>query len=465
MLHRVKRTIADHNLFTEGDGVLVGLSGGPDSVALLHLLTRIRRSLRLELHAVYLNHGIRKRAARREEIFCRELCERLKVPCEIVAEDVPALARLQKKSLEEAARDLRFKVLANIADERGLRKIALGHHADDQVETILFRLARGAGRSGLLGIPYVRGRIVRPLLEVRKSELLAYLKRHRLEFCTDHTNRESKYRRNYIRNKLLPALRKNLNPSVDQAILNLADSLAAEESFLERLTAEAARNCLSASVGGKLELDLRRFSSYDKWLRRRLLRHCLKVTCPESPAPDKRTVEGLDKLARSDAGAASLPGRLRAVVTGSRLVFHRTPVIRFRESLEPGRTLSLSKLFVNFSSRLKARRQVRLIKKPRAKKVFLDWEKIKPPLEVRSIRAGDRFRPLGMTGHKKIGDYLTDRKTPEVFRDEIPVVCDTKGIIWLVGFELADRVKIDANTRKVLIIAYTVRRKEILAAV
>ena len=465
MLLRVKRTIADHDLLTEGDGVLVGLSGGPDSVALLHLLTRMRRSMRLEIQAVYLNHGIRKRAARREEIFCRELCERLKVPCEIVTEDVPALARRQKKGLEEAARDLRFKVLGNIADERGLNKIALGHHADDQVETILFRFARGTGRSGLLGIPHSRDRIVRPLLDLRKSELLAYLKRHRLAFCTDHTNLDSKYRRNYIRNKLLPALRKNLNPSVDQAILNLADSLEAEESFLERLRAEAARNCLSATAGGKLELDLRRFSSYDKWLRRRLLRYCLKVTCPESPAPDKRTVEGLDQLARSDTGAVSLPGRLRAIVVGPKMVFHRTPAIRFRKSLEPGERLRLSKLSVNFSSRLKERGQIRLIKRPRAKKVFLDWEKIRPPLEVRSLRAGDRFRPLGMTGHKKVGDYLTDRKTPEVYRDEIPVVCDTKGIIWLVGFELADRVKIDEYTKKVLTIAYTVRRKEILAAV
>ncbi len=465
MLQRVKQTIAARGLLTTGESVLVGLSGGPDSVALLHLLRRLRGSMKLKLFAVYVNHGIRKQAARREEKFCRNLCEQLGVPCEIFSEDIPAKAKRERKGLEEAARDYRYALFERLLQERQFDRIALGHHADDQVETVLFRLTRGTGRSGLLGIPHQRGQVVRPLLDVRKSEILEYLKDNRLDFCLDKSNLESKFRRNYIRNKLLPALRKNLNQSVDQAILNLADSLEAEEAYLAQVTEEAAHKCLTVTVGGKLELDLRRFTGYDKWLRRRLLRHCLKVTCPDSPAPDKSTVERLDRLALESDGATSLPGGFRAVVADQRLVVHRTSAIRFKTPMEPGRTLRLGGLYLSFSSRLVARRLVRLIKKPRARKVFLNWDRVQPPLEVRSLEPGDRFRPLGMTGHKKVGDYLTDRKVSRVYRDEIPVVCDRKGIIWLVGYELADRVKVDRKTRKVLTIAYTVRRKEILAAV
>ncbi|MCP4685289.1 MAG: tRNA lysidine(34) synthetase TilS [bacterium] len=465
MLQKVRRTVKDRGLLKTGDSVLVALSGGPDSVALLRVLAGWRSSMKLQLAAVYVNHGVRKRAARQEERFCRSLCDQLGISLEIVSEDIPARAALEKKGLEEAARDFRYAALERVAQERHLDRIALGHHADDQVETVIFRLTRGTGRSGLLGIPYRRGRIVRPFLDVGKSEILEYLDKCGQSFCVDKSNRESKFRRNYIRNRLLPALRKNLNPSIDQAVLNLVDSLEAEETHLEEITDRAAQRCLSVTVGGKLELDLKRFTGYDKWLRRRLLRRCLKVTCPGGLAPNKRTVERLDRQAHLSSGAVSLPGGFRAVVAGPKLVVHKTSAVKIRERLEPGQPLHLEGLHMSLSSRLVARREVRLIRKPRARKVVLDWDRVQPPLEVRTLGPGDRFRPLGMTGHKKAGDYLTDRKVFRVYRDEITVVCDKKGIIWLVGYELADRVKVDKNTRKVLTIAYTVRRKEIIAAV
>lgn len=462
---KVRRTIEEHHLLSGGEAVLVALSGGPDSVALLQLLVGLSRSLDLTLTAVYLNHGIRKRAAAREEKFCSALCERLAVECLVVREDIPALALREKKGLEETARDFRYALFEKIVEERHLDKIALGHHADDQVETVLFRLARGTGRSGLLGIPHRRGRIIRPLLDLRKDEILNYLNDNGIEYCLDRSNLESKYRRNYLRNKLLPALRKNLNPSVDRAILNLVDSLEAEEAFLLGETAKAVRRSLSRSPGGKLELDLKRFSGYDKWLRRRLLRYCLKATCVAGLAPDKRTVERLDQLAAEAEGAVALVGGWRAVASGGRLVFHRSKPLRFDRVLKPGKSIRLEPLRSNLSSRLQNRRQTRLVKKTRSRQVLVDWLKVSPPLRVRSLKPGDKFRPLGMTGHKKVGDFLTDRKVPRVYRDEIPVVCDSKGIIWVVGQELADRVKIDNNTRKVLSIAYTVQRKEIFAAV
>lgn len=452
LTQKVRATIDEHQMIVKSDSVLVALSGGPDSVALLHLLSRLRRSLRFDLLAVHIDHGLRPRMAAQEKKLCRELCESVKVKLKVVKGDIPTLAREQRRGIEETARNFRYATFERLAEEYGCNRIALGHHADDQVETILFRLFRGSGRLGLRGIPLCRDRIIRPLLECRRDELTVYLKRHQLRFSLDKSNRDIRFKRNYIRHRLLPMLRENLNPQIERAILNMADSLATEDEFLERQVARAAKQSLSVSPGGKFRLDLKRFRTYDLWLRRRLLRRCLSAVCPDKLNPDKETVERLDKLAAGVSGAVSLPGRIRgAIVCDELLIYGRAPRLSAL-LLEPGKRLSLDWPRRSFSSRVSVWRQKAPRKKPGAAKVVLDWDKLTLPLEVRPIRAGDRFVPLGMSGHKKVGDYLTDRKVPREFRDELSVVCDKKGIVWLVDYEIADRVKIDQHTGKVLTI-------------
>ncbi len=176
MLTKVKKTIAEHDLIKQGDSILVAFSGGPDSVVLLSVLCKLRRSMKLQVHAVYINHSLRPRAAAKEEAFCRRLCKRLKVELTIKRADIPSVARRTKRGIEETARDVRYCIYNELADSMGCTKIALGHHADDNVETILFRILRGTGRAGLLGIPIKRGRIIRPLLHSTKKEILDHLK-------------------------------------------------------------------------------------------------------------------------------------------------------------------------------------------------------------------------------------------------------------------------------------------------
>lgn len=451
LFESVSRTIAAHRLLTRGDAVLIALSGGPDSVALLHILTRLRPTLDLSLRAVYINHQIRKRAALQEEKFCQQLCQKHKVELHIVREDIPTLAKKQRKSLEEAARDFRYEVFDSLVDEYGCSRIALGHHADDRVETILFRVIRGTGRTGLSGMPITRGRIIRPLFETSKAEILTYLKQHRLKFCIDQSNRKSEFTRNYIRNRLIPEIKERLNPQLERALLNLSETLEGEERHLDELAKTAVQRVIRITPGGKIELDTSKFSAYTDWLRRRVLRQCLQMASGRAAA-DRETIDRLDRFIRSDGKSISLPEQVQAARAGQSVVIHRRMAISYRTVLEPGTGVQLPGLGQVVRCRVSARRAGGVSGKQRSSRVKIDWEKVVPPLIVRPIQTGDRFQPLGLRGTKKVGDYLTDRKVPPVYRDEIPVIADQLGIIWLVGYEIADRVKIGATTRKVAIL-------------
>lgn len=458
MIASVSKTIEDHELIRRGDSVLVALSGGPDSVALLDILCRLRKRLKLELSAVYVNHQIRPKAASREEAFCSALCQNQKVEFISVAADVPSLAAESKQSLEQVGRELRYREFERIAQENAIDRIALGHHADDRAETILFRIIRGTGTAGLKGIPIKRGKIVRPLYHLTKSEILDYLDQRNIEFCIDRSNLKTDFKRNLIRLRLLPEIRQSLNPAVDSALLGLGETAQAEDQFLERLAARAIKKAVRFSPGGKIELDLILFSNYDLWLRRRLIRHCVTLLSPSGLAPDRKVTERLVNLSPNGKRSISLPGGIQATEVTGKLVFLRKEKLGYCKELRSGTIQSLDNPRINLKFRSVRERGLPLKKERRSSSVRIDADRVSLPLMVRSIRPGDRFRPLGMKGSKKVGDYLTDRKLHPVYRDEIPVVCDTQGIVWLVGFEIDERVKIDKRTKKVLKIEYTQRR-------
>ncbi|MBN1212461.1 MAG: tRNA lysidine(34) synthetase TilS [candidate division Zixibacteria bacterium] len=450
MFKRFSKIVSENNLLAGGEAVLIGFSGGPDSVALLHLLTRLRKKMKLELTAVYINHSIRKRAALQEEKFCQRLCDKFGVVLDIVTENIPALAEKKKKGLEETAREFRYEVYELLATEDGHDKIALGHHADDRVETVLFRIIRGTGPTGLTGIPIKRDKYIRPLFEFTKEEILAYLKKYRLDYCVDKSNLTAEYSRNFIRNKLLPLVREKLNPRFDSALLNLSEIIRTEEEYLEEVVEKNVKKAVNITIGGKFEVALDLFKGYALWLKRRILRFCLMSLSGQNLAPDK---EVIDRLINPDKKTQSLPGGFQAVVTADKLViYRRVKAIVARAELNFDEPLEPEGLRLKIRARRALKKNVTLSRQKRSKKIMLDESRVSLPLCVRRIRPGDRFRPLGLAGSKKVGDYLTDKKVPSVYRDEIPVVCDKEGIIWLVGYEIADRVKVDHQTKKVITI-------------
>ncbi len=460
MYDKVIITIRTYNLLFSGNKVLIALSGGADSVALLKVLNELKNDLDLNLEALHVNHMIRSDDADKDENFCKVFCDKLNIPITIIREDIPALAEKEKKGLEETARNFRYKVLNEIADNNGFDKIAVGHHADDQVETVLFRIFRGTGRSGLIGIPIKLNKIIRPLLHVTKKDILEFLKDEKIEFCYDFSNEDNNFTRNYIRNSLLKDIRKNINSSIDSIILNVADTLLEEDRFLESIVLEKAKESVSKSRGGKIELALDLFCSYDIWLRRRLLRYCLSAISGDSLGPDKKVVERMDHACCNYRNGISLPGNIQATRSGKKMIFYRPGnFIKSREFI-PGENLEVPELNITVSGIELSFKPELLVKKRRSQVVVIDADKVFPPFKVKSIQKGDRFQPLGMEGTKTVGSYLGDRKIDPLYRNEVPVLVDKRGIVWLIGCEITDRVKVDSSTRKVLKLEYSEQRTD-----
>ncbi len=461
MIHKISTTIHDHQLACHSETILVALSGGPDSVALLHILSFLRKSERWKLTALYINHGIRPKEAEKEEEFCRGFCEKLSVCYLVEHVDIPKLARSQKKGLEETARDVRYEILEQTADQIGAERIAIGHHQDDQVETVLFRIIRGTGLTGLIGIPYKRGRIIRPLLSTRKEEILAYIKKNELSYCEDSSNKDLSFRRNYLRHHLLPMIRSDLNPQVDLALAHLAEIVAGEECFLQEVVRKEAQAVVSVRCSGKVELLIEKFLKKQQWLRWRLLRYCMAVVSGRvgMQSHDRDLIERLDRFCFSKQKSMSLPGQLHVTRIGDRFFFHQSKREPYSFQLSFGHDVLIEGIGLRIKAQLLRKKPLSVTMPRQAKRVLIDYDRLVLPLEVRTICAGDRFIPLGMKGHKKVGDYLTDRKVPPILRDEIPVVADQRGIIWLVGYEIDDRVKIVEQTRKVCRIGCSERKK------
>ncbi len=454
LFEMVKQTILKGKLLEPGDAVLVALSGGPDSVALLHLLSKLRNKLNLEILAVYINHQIRPAAAKKEEVFCRELCRRLNIRFQIVSENIPKLAKKVHKGIEETARDFRYEQLDRLALELDCNKIALGHHLDDRIETVLFRILRGTGRTGLQGIPLRRGKYIRPLFEAGKKGILQYLRQKRIRYCVDQSNAKTEYTRNFIRQRLLPLIRQKINAKVDNSLLNLMDTISLEEIFLDGVAEKICAACVTCTSAGKLVLALTNFSDYDLWIQRRLIRRCLVKVSGTQIFPDKETVDRILAVAQGEKSGASVSHKIQCQRINSQLYIYKRSQYRYTKELALGGLTELAELGMEFATSESTDTIDCLNKERRTFKVIVDFDKLSPPLLVRNIRAGDKFRPLGLTGNKKIGDYLTDCKVPVLLRDEIPLVMDTRGIVWLTGYEIDERVKLDSNTKRALKIEY-----------
>ena len=415
-------------------------------MALLHILVRLKKSLSLNLNAIYINHGLRPRAAAKEELFCVALCQKFEINFRVVAVDIKAVAAGSRKGIEETARDFRYQQFEKLAAELDCNKVALGHHFDDRVETVLFRFLRGTGPAGLKGIPVSRGKVIRPLFNLTKQEILDYLKKQNLKYCIDKSNRKTEFKRNYIRNRLLPEIRAKLNPAVDKGIISLSEIISEEECYLEKIADKAYLKCVTGTPAGKLVLASDLFAGYDLWVQRRVIRRCISKVSKTSLTPSKEVVGRIIDVAAGNKKAVSVPGNLQCQKIGRELYFYQKARLEFREKIEIGSKCKIEVLGATLSAKLLKQGNQSLLKKRQSQNVIVDFCKVSPPLLVRNIRTGDRFCPLGLRGSKKVSDYLVDRKVSRPLRNELPVVTDRRGIIWLAGYEIDERVKIDNRT-------------------
>ncbi len=455
IIDKVRYTIRRYGMISERDTVLAAVSGGPDSVCMLHALVGLRDELRFQLRVAHLDHRFRGDESRADAEFVRELADGFGLPCRCEEENVPAFLLSHAMSKQDAARMIRYRFLIRVAKQEYCQRIATGHNADDQAETVLMRVIRGAGPDGLSGIPPKRdGIIIRPILSLWRSEIEQYLTEHDLPSRTDATNLEPSCLRNRIRNDLLPELER-YNPSISRSLVSLSSIMTDVSAHFDRLTDLALPELVKTARLGQFALDSTELSGYDEALQRSVFRRVFESLRPDRAPLSFRHVEGmLDLVRRGEVGVAvDLPDGAQARLEHGQLavsVGPRTADLPPRELRVPGEVV-FAEARLTVTAELLPRRDV--VSPPEAvtaDETVFDWDDLQPPLTVRGRKQGDRFRPFGMDGSKGLKQFFIDSKVAASFRNAVPLICDDKGIMWVVGMRRSDAAPVHDSTRTVL---------------
>ncbi|MBF0538386.1 MAG: tRNA lysidine(34) synthetase TilS [Nitrospirae bacterium] len=419
--------------------VLIGLSGGPDSVALLRLLRELFPSV--NVHAIYINHGLRPLETPAEMAFCKQLCEHLGVPLTIRAiDDLPQGLRKTPAILRQS----RYRLYEETALEIGATKIAIGHNKDDQAETVILNLIRGAGLTGLAGIAPTRGRFIRPLIDVSRWEILQYLNECSQTYCLDSSNLKDIYLRNRLRIHLMPQLTQYNSNIVDTLTRN-AQIIREDNEYIEQAVTKKLMTLISRKTGKKIELFLLPLQNTEKALLRRLLRRATATveTLREIGGQHIEEIMALIKTA-STGDRLYLPGGVRVIKGYSTLVITCEPPVRISE-VElpiPGEVVIREAGYILRATLLEGFKQP-----DNSGQACLDADLMLSPLKIRARADGDYFYPLGLGKRKKVQDYFVDEKVPRDSRDSIALVFSQDDLVWIAGHRPDDRYKVTPATR------------------
>ncbi|MBM4129335.1 MAG: tRNA lysidine(34) synthetase TilS, partial [Nitrospira sp.] len=328
LLTRVRQSIKKHAMLTGGERVVIGLSGGPDSVCLLHILRALEDEFELDLLALYVNHGLRPKETPEEIKFCGSICGRLNVPFMTQSIDVYSYAKEKGLNKQQAARELRYMVFEGVASQQNAHRIALGHTADDQAETLLLRLFRGSGPTGLSAIPPVRGRIIRPLIDIERKEIERYLGEEGIDFIVDSSNLREEYLRNKIRHSLIPLLR-DVNPGIIETLSRTAEIFREEERYFDIIVAEKLMKLVCRKTDTRIELFIGPLETMDKVILRRVLRKAIEQTrgLREVSFVHVEDIIGLIKSGRS-GDRLYLPRSIRVIKEYATLILTSEPPVR-----------------------------------------------------------------------------------------------------------------------------------------
>ena len=465
MLERVRAYVKEHQMIHPGEQIVAGVSGGPDSVCLLFLLKELCGEQGAHLQAVHVHHGLRGEEADGDEAFVRELCAREEIPLRVFGFDVRERAARERLSVEEAGRLCRYEAFRETAAELGGGRIAVAHHADDQAETVLFHLFRGSGIRGLSGMEPVNGDIIRPLLEIRREEILEWLESRGIPWRTDSTNASSAYIRNRIRRELLPYGREQINDQAERHISETARELSQIDHYLERKTGEAFRLCVREEESACFVFE-QGFRGLDPVIRQRLLRLCMEKLGGLKDV-ERVHIRILSELMEKQTGSrADLPGgrSARKDYRGLWISAAKESADPFRKAPEdsgaaagqaeealpcpcpPGTVRAGGKTW-HFS--LEEAQKDQIIPQKTYTKWF-DYDKIKQCLVIRRRRPGDYLEINREHGRKKLKAYLVDEKVPSFLRERLWMLADGSHIVWIPGYRISEGYKVTEDTKRIL---------------
>lgn len=459
MENSFKKFIEKNNLLNHCKSLLLAVSGGPDSLAMLNLFCELREYFNINIAAAHLDHMFREESSS-EADFVEKFAKDRGIRFFRKSENLPELINKQNISAEAAARKVRFNFFREIINQYNYDLLALAHHKDDQAETVLLNLFRGSGLQGLSGIQpkvnFEKLRIIHPMLCFNKKEILDYCSDQALKPRFDSSNQEDIYSRNIIRNKIFPIVENRINDNAREVIARSSNIIAAENEFIEEQALEKYKEILLKENSVKVIIDFNKFLNIDQVLQRRIYRiiyykinsnlddlyfdHILEI---EKLINDDQTGRGID-----------IASKIRVEISYSNLIFFKKEISKADN--QKNREIILNQEVqidknCSIQSELIAKKGFSFVDND--KRSAFDFDKLKLPLKVRRRKAGDKFVPLGMDGHKKVKDILIDEKVPKYLREKIPLVVDAEdNIIWLAPYRISDDYKITEETNKVLIL-------------
>ena len=483
-VRQMHRFILRHAMIENGETVLVAVSGGADSLALLYGLHALHSQLNCQLHVVHLNHCFRPDADADAD-FVQEHAARLGVSCTLQRAEVPHLRKEWKLSVEAAARRARYQFFEEVCKQIGATKVALGHHRDDTAETVLMNLIRGSGSTGLKGITPVREfKFIRPLMGFTREQIETFLVSIDVTPLHDSTNTDTRYVRNRIRHVLIPRLESDYNPNIRAGLSRMADVLGTESEYLDTVAQAAFETCRvrdpdrvkTLATLESIVLDRAKFQQLHIAVQRRVLRQSFFEMSGDTSDLYFTHCEAMRSLIEGDAPSAmlALPNGLRFRRVYQSLIFEVNTsssvslpirIENFAYPLAvPGRTF-IAALNTEITAELGdiGSREVRTLPDGRFEAIF-DYERVREafidfpsaafPLTVRNRRQGDRLQPYGMRGTKKIKDFMIDAKVPRDARDRIPLLVCGDEVLWIVGYTTSEPFKIHPGTRHYLHLRY-----------
>ncbi|MBQ8633084.1 MAG: tRNA lysidine(34) synthetase TilS [Lachnospiraceae bacterium] len=452
--NKIKAFCRQKELFAHGDKVLIGLSGGADSVCLFLLLFDLAKEFSLELVPVHVNHNLRGEEALADQHFCEELCRQHGLSLTVVSVPVAELAAENGWSLEEAGRNARYSAFAEIAKKQQCNKTAVAHHKDDQVETVLFQMFRGSRLKGLSGMEAKNGSLVRPLLSVTREEIEAYLKEKNQDFCIDRTNLEEEYTRNKIRHGILPVAKEVCAGAVEH-VAELSDYAGEVEKLLERLTEELFDACARIDANNNVLLEIEALRSAERLLTERVVYKALCVACGRKKDITAGFVADCMALMEKQTGRQiTLPDSVVAEKQFDRLFIGRKQENCSSFCLEvknfPFETI-LPQTGKKLTLYVKKREEIEEnIPKSTYTKWF-DYDKIEKVISVRTAAAEDEMVVFTDGRKKKAADVFAEAKIPKELRKQYPVLAEGNRLLWIPGIRGSEGYRVTKETKQVLI--------------
>lgn len=461
MLKKVEAYIKQYHMIEEGDRIVLGVSGGADSISLFFVMLELCKKYNIEMVVVHVNHGIRGEEAAADERYVISLCEQHGILFECIHADVRGLAKSERMSEEEAGRNVRYEAFKNVAERYACNKIAVAHNLNDVSETVLLNLFRGTGMKGLAGIEPVRGNLIRPLLSVRRSEIEDYLKKRGIPYQQDATNFEEDYTRNKIRLNIIPYAEKEINERASEHIANSAGILSEAGAFIDSEAEKLYKRTVSDSEGG-CEIDITPFEQAPAILKKEVIRKVLFRVAGKQKDIEMTHVEMVQELFVRGAGKkADLPYGMEAVNQYQKVVVKkkeemRDEAIREMQVAIPGVTIipesgmRITCELINMDENNRAELEKLILNKKNNYTKWFDYDKIKNAVLARYRKTGDYFEYNDKSNRKKLKDYFIDQKVPAQERDRILLLADGNHIMWIIGFRISEHYKINSRTKRIL---------------